>query len=83
MEAVAEARGFDLPEDLVAIRGLFMDHPVGEAPLPGPEKAVEEGLRGFLQEERGFSERRLDRALGRLSKAGRLRSASQPSIFDF
>ena len=60
-----------------------MDHPVGDGPLPEPEKAVEEGLRGFLQEERGFSERRLDRALGRLSKAGRLRSASQPSIFDF
>ena len=83
MEAVAEARGFDLPEDIGAIRALFMDHPVGDGPLPEPEKAVEEGLRGFLQEERGFSERRLDRALGRLSKAGRLRSASQPSIFDF
>jgi len=83
MEAVAEARGFELPAGLESIRGLFMDHPVGDEPPPGPEKAVEEDLRGFLQEDRGFSDRRLDRALGRLAKAGRLRSASQPSIFDF
>ena len=83
MEAVAEARGFELPTGLASIRGLFMDHPVGDESPPGPEKAVEEDLRGFLQEDRGFSDRRLDRALGRLAKAGRLRSASQPSIFDF
>ena len=83
MEAVAEERGFELPEDLGGIRGLFMDHPTGEGALPKPEKAVEEGLRAFLQEERGFSDRRLNRALARLSKAGRLRSASQPTLFDF
>ena len=83
MEAIAEARGFDLPEDLDAIRDLFMEHPAESGSLPEPTKAVEEGLRSFLQGERGCSERRMDRALGRLSKAGRLRSASQPTLFDF
>ena len=51
--------------------------------IPRTAMAVEEGLRSFLQEERGFSERRMERAINRLSKAGRLRSASQPTLFDF
>lgn len=83
MEAVAEARGFELPENLGGIRSLFMEHPVGDDPLPEPQRAVEESMRSFLQEERGFSQRRLDRALNRLAEAGRLRSSSQPSLFDF
>lgn len=83
MEAIAEARGFDLPENLDLVRELFMEHPADSGSLPEPTKAVEEGLRSFLQEERGFSGRRMDRALDRLSKAGRLRSASQPTLFDF
>jgi len=83
MEAVAEAKGFDLPENLEGIRSLFMEHPVGEEVPPKAQRAVEEDLRAFLQEERGFSERRVDRALNRLADAGRLRSSSQPSLFDF
>ena len=71
------------PEDLEAIRELFMDHPAESAPIPKHTKAVEEEMRAFLQEERGFSENRMDRALGRLMKAGRLRSANQPTLFDF
>ena len=83
MEAVAEAKGFDLPENLEGIRSLFMEHPVGEEVPPKAQRAVEEDLRAFLQEERGFSGRRVDRALNRLADAGRLRSSSQPSLFDF
>jgi flap endonuclease-1 len=83
MEAVAEAKGFELPENLEGIRSLFMEHPVGDGSLPEPQRAVEESMRSFLQEERGFSQRRLDRALNRLAEAGRLRSSSQPSLFDF
>ena len=83
LEAIAEAKGFDVPEDLEAIRELFMDHPAESAPIPKHTKAVEEEMRAFLQEERGFSENRMDRALGRLMKAGRLRSANQPTLFDF
>ncbi|HJL55099.1 MAG: hypothetical protein QGH57_03795 [Candidatus Thalassarchaeaceae archaeon] len=83
MEAIAEAKSFDLPENLDSIRELFMEHPADSAPLPDSAMAVEEGLRSFLQGERGFSERRMDRAINRLSKAGRLRSVSQPTLFDF
>ena len=83
MEAVAEARGFELPDNLEGIRSLFMEHPVGDEPLPEAQRAVEEDLRSFLQEERGFSERRMERALNRLAEAGRLKSSSQPSLFDF
>ena len=80
---VAEAKGFELPQNLEGIRSLFMEHPVGDGHLPEAQRAVEEDLRGFLQEERGFSERRVDRALNRLAEAGRLKSSSQPSLFDF
>lgn len=83
MEAVAEEKGFELPDRLGEIRSLFMDHPTSDAPLPDPRRAVEQDLRGFLQDERGFSEGRVDRALNRLADAGRLRSANQPSLFDF
>tara|TARA_Y100001968_G_C19116372_1_gene599737 strand:- start:128 stop:748 length:621 start_codon:yes stop_codon:yes gene_type:complete len=83
MEAVAEAKGFDLPDELEDIRSLFMDHPESGEPVPDSQSAVEEPLRKFLQDDRGFSDRRVERALGRLSDAGRLRSASQPSLFDF
>ena len=83
MEAVAEAKGFELPVNLEGIRSLFMEHPTSDEVPAKPRKAVEEDLRTFLQEDRGFSERRVDRALNRLADAGRLRSASQPSLFDF
>lgn len=83
MEAVSEAKGFDLPEDLESVRGLFLDHPLGDARPTSAGKAVEENMREFLQEGRGFSERRVDRAINRLADAGRLRSSSQPSLFDF
>tara|TARA_B000000557_G_scaffold247093_1_gene230677 strand:+ start:1149 stop:2156 length:1008 start_codon:yes stop_codon:yes gene_type:complete len=83
MEAVSEARGFDLPEDLERVRGLFMDHPLGDSTPTSTSRAVEEGMREFLQEGRGFSERRVDRAINRLAEAGRLSSSSQPSLFDF
>jgi flap endonuclease-1 len=83
MEAVAEAKGFDLPEDLEGIRSLFMEHPAGDDSPPKAQMAVEEDLRSFLQVNLGFSERRVDRAINRLADAGRLRSSSQPSLFDF
>ena len=83
MEAVAESKNFEIPENLDAIRSLFLDHPAGDEVPPKAQKAIEEGLRAFLQDQRGFSERRVERALNRLADAGRLRSASQPSLFDF
>ena len=52
-------------------------------PLPKSVHAVEEDLRDFLQKERGFSDRRVQRALDRLTGVARLRSSSQPTLFDF
>ena len=83
IEAIAEIKGFDLPERLEEIRSLFLDHPTTGEPLPQSVHAVEEDLRDFLQKERGFSEGRVQRALDRLTSVARLRSSSQPTLFDF
>ena len=83
LEAVAEAREFEVPERLDEIRSLFLEHPTTGEPLPQSTHAVEEDLRDFLQKERGFSERRVQRALDRLTGVARLRSSSQPTLFDF
>ena len=83
MEAVAEVKDFEMPEDIETIRGLFHNHPIHPEPLPESTKAVEERLREFLQGEFGFSERRLKRALKRLANANHLKSDSQPTLFDF
>ena len=40
MEAVSEAKGFDLPEDLESVRGLFMDHPLGDSAPTATSRAV-------------------------------------------
>ena len=83
LEAVAEAREFEVPKRLDEIRSLFLEHPTTGEPLPQSTHAVEEGLRDFLQRECGFSERRVQRALDRLISVARLRSSSQPTLFDF
>ena len=83
LEAVAEARGFEIPERLDEIRSLFLEHPTTPDALPPSTHAVEEDLRAFLQDERGFSEGRVQRALDRLTGVAKLRSSSQPTLFDF
>jgi flap endonuclease-1 len=83
LEAVAEAKEFELPERLEEIRSLFLEHPTTPDALPRSTHAVEEDLWAFLQDERGFSERRVQRALDRLTGVARLRSSSQPTLFDF
>ena len=83
LETVAEVKEFEVPERLDEIRSLFLEHPTTGEPLPQSTHAVEENLRDFLQKERGFSERRVQRALDRLTGVARLRSSSQPTLFDF
>ncbi len=83
LEAVAEQKGLEIPSEIEQVRSLFMSHPTSSEPLTSPRKAVEEDLRDFLQEGRGFGERRMDRALTRLAKSGRLKSKDQPTLFDF
>ncbi|MED5158633.1 MAG: flap structure-specific endonuclease [Candidatus Thermoplasmatota archaeon] len=83
IEAISEVKGFEVPERIDEIRSLFLEHPTTGEPLPKSVHAVEEDLREFLQKERGFSDRRVQRALDRLTGVARLRSSSQPTLFDF
>ena len=82
MEEVSIAKGFDLPNNLEEIRTLFTDHPVHPIPLPESSKSIEENVRVFAK-SRGFSEKRIARAITRLANANRLKSDSQPTLFDF
>ena len=83
MEAVSEVKGFEMPENIETIRGLFLNHPVHPVPIPNATQAVEKDLRDFLQGECGFSDGRLQRALDRLASANHLKSDNQPTLFDF
>jgi flap endonuclease-1 len=82
IEAVCQAKEKEVPERLDEIRALFHDQPIN-GDLPASGRADEAGLRKFLQDERAFSERRVDRALDRMKNVGRLRQQGQSSLFDF
>ena len=83
LEEVCAVKDKEIPERLEEIRALFLNHPAGDEPLPASGMCDEEGLRKMLVEGRGFSERRIERALGRLANAGRVRQGGQTSLFDF
>ena len=84
LEAVAEVKGIEVPTNIEEIRNLFLNHPINEdEDLPTTNRAVEEQIRAFVQNERGFSENRTMRALDRLASVGKLRSESKPTLFDF
>ena len=84
LEAVAEVKGIEVPTNIEEIRNLFLNHPINEGvDLPTTNRAVEERIRAFVQNERGFSENRTMRALDRLASVGKLRSESKPTLFDF
>jgi flap endonuclease-1 len=85
IEAVCEAKGKELPQRLDEIREIFLNHPVVEV---DDERLVQgdvdrKGLVKFLQEERQFSQRRMDQAFEKLTQAGLLRGAGQTSLFSF
>jgi flap endonuclease-1 len=82
MENVSIEKGFDLPENLAEIRELFRNHPVHSHPLPESSKSNEEKLTQFAK-SRGFSDKRISRAITRLANSNRLKSDSQPTLFDF
>ena len=82
MENVSIEKGFDLPDNLKEIRELFRNHPVHSDPLPESSKSNEEKLTQFAK-SRGFSDKRISRAITRLANTNRLKSDSQPTLFDF
>ena len=73
----ASNRGID------EIREIFHNHPINVDALPPSGIVNEKDLRRFLQDERGFSDARLKRALDRMKGVGRLRESGQSSLFDF
>ena len=83
LEEVCKVKGHEVPKNIDEIRDIFHNHPVEKMTIPPNNMANEKELRRFLQEERGFSDARLKRALDRLKSAGRLRDPEQASIFDF
>ena len=81
---VKEQEGISSFNKIEEIRNLFLNHPINEGiDLPTPNRAVEERIREFVQNQRGFSENRTMRALDRLASVGKLRSESKPTLFDF
>jgi flap endonuclease-1 len=85
LEAVCEAKGQDVPERLAEIREIFLDHPavdVDDSDL-AQGQVDRKGLIRFLQEERQFSQRRMDQAFEKLTEGGYLREGGQTSLFSF
>ena len=85
LEAVCEAKGQDVPERLAEIREIFLNHPavdVDDSDL-AQGHVDRKGLIRFLQEERQFSQRRMDQAFEKLTEGGYLREGGQTSLFSF
>ena len=85
IEAICDEKGKEVPERLAEIREIFLNHPSNtiddEALKPGQVDV--KGLIQFLQEEREFSQRRIDEALTKLRKANLVREGGQTSLFSF
>ena len=85
LEGVCEAKGQDVPERLAEIREIFLNHPavdVDDSDL-AQGQVDRKGLIRFLQEERQFSQRRMDQAFEKLTEGGYLREGGQTSLFSF
>jgi len=85
IEAICAEKGKDVPNRLQEIREIFLDHPSNnvEAEALKPGQVDVKGLIQFLQEEREFSQRRIDEALTKLRKANLIRAGGQTSLFSF
>jgi flap endonuclease-1 len=83
LEAVCEVKEKEIPENIEEIREIFHNHPINVDSLPSGGIVNEKELRRFLQDERGFSDARLKRALDRMKSVGRVRESGQSSLFDF
>ena len=85
VEAVCEAKDKEIPERLDEIREIFHNHPASSVNNDSLQlrDVDREGLIKFLQEERQFSQRRMDSAFADLKAAGRIRESGQSSLFSF
>ena len=85
LEAVCEAKEKEVPEHLSEIREIFLNHPAVEVEDADLQQGQvdRKGLVQFLQEERQFSQRRMDQAFEKLKEGGYLREGGQTSLFSF
>jgi flap endonuclease-1 len=85
IEAICEEKGKEVPERLDEIREIFLNHPASEVAVEAlkPGEVDVKGLTHFLQEEREFSQRRMDAAFDALRKGNLIREGGQTSLFSF
>ena len=85
IEAICEEKGKEVPERLNEIREIFLNHPASEVAVESlkPGEVDVKGLTHFLQEEREFSQRRMDAAFDALRKGNLVREGGQTSLFSF
>ena len=85
IEAICEEKGKEIPERLDEIREIFLNHPASEVDAEDlkPGTVDVKGLTQFLQEEREFSQRRMDAAFDALRKGNLIRDGGQTSLFSF
>lgn len=85
IEAICEEKGKEVPERLDEIREIFLNHPASEVAAEAlkPGEVDVKGLTHFLQEEREFSQRRMDAAFDALRKGNLIREGGQTSLFSF
>ena len=85
IEAICEEKGKEVPERLGEIREIFLNHPASEVDVEDlkPGTVDVKGLTQFLQEEREFSQRRMDAAFDSLRKGNLIREGGQTSLFSF
>ena len=85
IEAICEEKGKEVPERLDEIREIFLNHPASEVAVEAlkPGEVDVKGLTHFLQEEREFSQRRIDAAFDALRKGNLIREGGQTSLFSF
>ena len=74
-----------MPERLADIREIFLNHPAVDVTDADLQQGQVDrgGLVTFLQEERQFSQRRMDQAFEKLKEGGYLREGGQTSLFSF
>ena len=82
LEAVCEAKEKDVPERLAEIREIFLNHPTVDVEETDLKQGQVDraGLVQFLQEERQFSQRRMDQSFEKLKEGGYLREGVQTSL---
>ena len=81
VEAILNEKEHGPIANLDDIRSIFLEHPTSDDPIPSVTPIDENGLRQFLIEQRGFSERRVADAIKNAGK--KVLSSGQTRLTDF